>query len=255
MPPVYTSLSARCCRNALSTVVSGRSAGNRRMFARTISADAGPLATSNEMSNWNPLGRSSNLTIGTRALAMSWILVAMPLRERHVARALRHVAGDLHPLSRITASMSLLGRYMPVANEPCTSNLASGQMPITTARTRSTAAARAAASAAVGSKNRQKSTISACSRTSGDSSRRNRSDVPGGHHGGSEPGRSSSAAHAPQSSSSDAHASAAATSMEGASETSAPGGSSGSSSKSTPKPTSGSVASPPTRRRRLNTSA
>ena len=57
--------------------------------------------------------------------------------------------------------MSLLGRYMPVANEPCTSNLASGQMPMTTARTRSTAAARAAASSAVGSKNRQKSTISA----------------------------------------------------------------------------------------------
>ena len=254
MPPVYTSLSARCCRNALSTVVSGRSAGNRRMLARTISADAGPLATSNEMSNWNPLGRSSNLTMGTRALAMSWILVAMPLRERQVARALRHVAGDLHPLSRITASMSLLGRYMPVANEPCTSNLASGQMPITTARTRSTAAARAAASAAVGSKNRQKSTISACSRTSGDLSWRNRSEVPGGHHGGSAPGCSSSAASEPQSSSSDSDTTAAAAAV-GASATSAPGGSSGSSSKSTPKPTSGSVASPPTRRRCLSTSA
>ena len=75
-PPVYTSLSALCCRNAFRTVTRGLSAGNLRVFARTISADAGPFATSKETSNWNPLGRSSNLTIGTLALAMSWTPVS-----------------------------------------------------------------------------------------------------------------------------------------------------------------------------------
>mmetsp|Transcript_24556 Transcript_24556/g.61161 ORF Transcript_24556/g.61161 Transcript_24556/m.61161 type:complete len:322 (+) Transcript_24556:767-1732(+) len=186
MPPVYTSLSARCCRNALSTVVRGRSAGNRRMFARTISADAGPLATSKEMSNWNPLGCSSNLTMGTRALAISWIFCAMPRRDTSNASALRHTAGDWHPLPRITASMSLLGRYIPVAKDPCTSNRDSGHSDRTAARTRSTAAWRAAPSACVGSRKRQKSTISECRRTSGDFSLRSRSAVPDGHHSGSD---------------------------------------------------------------------
>eukprot|EP00982_Pelagococcus_subviridis_P012222 31155-Pelagococcus_subviridis.AAC.6 len=71
IPPVYTSFNARCCKNAFSTVVNGLKAGKRRMFILTISALAGPFATSNEMSNWNPLGASSNFTIGTRAFEMS----------------------------------------------------------------------------------------------------------------------------------------------------------------------------------------
>ena len=184
IPPLYTSLSARCCKNALSTVTSGRSAGKRRVLARTISALAGPFATSKEMSNWNPLCFSMNLTMGTRALAMSWMSVAMPLRDRLSASALRHVAGALAPLSRITASTSLFGRYMPVAKLPCTSKRAPGQMASTAARTRSTEASRASRSAAVGSRNRQKSTISACRRNIGDRSVFRRSDAPGGHHTG-----------------------------------------------------------------------
>ena len=51
MPPLYTSFKLRCCRNAFSTVTSGRSAGNRAHFVLTISALAGPFATSKEMSN------------------------------------------------------------------------------------------------------------------------------------------------------------------------------------------------------------
>ena len=98
------------------------------MFARTISADAGPFATSKDTSNWNPLGRSSNFTMGTLAFAMSWIFLAIPFRDSDSASALRQVAGDLHPLPSITASISEFGRYMPVANDPCTSNLAPGQI-------------------------------------------------------------------------------------------------------------------------------
>mmetsp|Transcript_9068 Transcript_9068/g.25274 ORF Transcript_9068/g.25274 Transcript_9068/m.25274 type:complete len:307 (+) Transcript_9068:1090-2010(+) len=166
------------------------------MFARTISADAGPFATSNETSNWNPLGRSSNLTMGTLALAMSWIFLAIPLRDNDSASALRHVAGDLHPLPKMTASMSEFGRYMPVANDPCTSNRAPGQMDATASRTRSTAADRAADSASVGSRYRQKSTISWCRRISGDFTRASLSAVPAGHHRGSAFGSSSPAAQA-----------------------------------------------------------
>ena len=108
----------------------------------------------------------------------------MPLRASVIANAFKQIAGLFAPLSKITASMSELGRYMPVANEPCTSKRAAGQMDLTTARTRSTAAARAVSSSSVGSKNLPKSTISLCKRMSGDCKLRNRFTVPGGHHRG-----------------------------------------------------------------------
>ena len=173
------------------------------MFARTISADAGPFATSKDTSNWNPLGRSSNFTMGTLAFAMSWIFLAIPFRDSDSASALRQVAGDLHPLPSITASISEFGRYMPVANDPCTSNLAPGQIESTAPRTRSTAAVLADDSSAVGSRYRQKSTISWCRRMSGDLTRASLAAVPGGHHRGSAFGSSStSSAHASKTSSS-----------------------------------------------------
>ena len=104
--------------------------------------------------------------------------------------------------------MSLFGRYIPVANEPWTSNRDCGHIESTAARTRSTAAFRPSASSAVGSKKRQKSTISACRRTSGDLSFRSLSAVPGGLHGGSGAAFASSS-HAFSSASSSAAAAAA----------------------------------------------
>ena len=240
IPPLYTSLSARCCRNAFSTVTSGRNAGKRRVLARTISALAGPFATSKEMSNWNPLCFSMNLTMGTRALAMSWMSVAMPLRDRLSASALRHVAGAFAPLSRITASTSLFGRYMPVAKLPCTSKRAPGQIASTAARTRATEPSRASRSAAVGSRNRQKSTISACRRNIGDRSVFRRADAPGGHQTGAASESRGSTTGASLSGWDDTWPSPVRSSAggggSGAAEASAPCGSRGASSKSTANP-------------------
>ena len=69
------------------------------------------------------------------------MFLAMPRRLNASARAFKHSAGDCAPLSKITASMSLFGRYIPVANEPWTSNRDCGHIESTAARTRSTAAA------------------------------------------------------------------------------------------------------------------
>ena len=48
-----------------------------------------------------------------------------------MANAFKHSAGFFAPLSSMTASMSELGRYIPVAKDPCTSNRAAGQMSLT----------------------------------------------------------------------------------------------------------------------------
>ena len=87
----------------------------------------------------------------------------------------------------MTASTSDDGKYIFVANEPCTSNLLLGHIVITASLTRSTAASRDFSSSSVGSKNRQKSTISPCNRTKGDFKFLNLCAVPLGDQSGSSP--------------------------------------------------------------------
>mmetsp|Transcript_37222 Transcript_37222/g.62630 ORF Transcript_37222/g.62630 Transcript_37222/m.62630 type:complete len:205 (+) Transcript_37222:445-1059(+) len=167
MPPLYTSFSSRCWRNILITRASGFSATKEFICANTQSAAAGPLATSKLMSNCRSLSISVNFTIGTFAFAMTCTFFAMFLRVRAAAKAFKPWTGTAQPVLSITASMSLEGRYSPVAYDPKTANSALGQMDKATSLTLSTAASRLACSFSLGCMYRVKSTISWCSRRSG----------------------------------------------------------------------------------------